>query len=193
VLKFLAGEPFFEKWEPEKKLLVAKAEAVWRAFLLGEEPHPGVYRQHILPLDAISNSTFALPQNINRYLMRAIDMDICHGNSTIFVYAKLGRFMVIGIVHEVNPNHWQGTKVHANGGTIKPRHYAIPLKFMNYLNEKAARMFKSFDSVTDRQRQKIESALRSNVDSYIGSDAFIAMTADIRMHGNAAFSKRGGK
>ncbi|MDO9632868.1 MAG: hypothetical protein Q7I92_13300, partial [Humidesulfovibrio sp.] len=143
VLKYLTGEPYFEKWEPEEKLLVAKAEAAWRAVLLGEEPHPGVYRQHILPLDAIANTPIAFPPNINRYLMRAIDMDLCRGERTIFVYSKLGRFVIIGIVSEDNANHWRGTKVHANGGTVQPRTYGIPLKFMNYIKEKAGRVFES--------------------------------------------------
>lgn len=112
------------------------------------------------------------------------------GGKAIYTYAKLGRFIVLGFVHEPNPRHWRGTKVHANKGLVEPKNYAIPKPFFEYLNYKARRMAELLDSVSDRQHAKINAAFRQNMDRYVGSDAFQAMLADLSMFGNGAFSTR---
>jgi len=164
------------------------AEATWRSFLLGQAPHPGAFRQHLIPLDGIESATFDLPPNINRYLMRAVHIDLCHGGDTVFVYLKLGRFMILGFVNEPNPNHWSGSRVNANQGAVEPRHYTFPAPFRDYLIDKANSTSAALASVSDRQRTRIDEAFRSNIDRFVGSDSFHAMDADVQMFGHAAFS-----
>ena len=127
-------------WEPEALALLDKADQVWREVLLGERHHPSSHEQHVLPLDEIASATGELATNINRYLMRAVDMDIVRGGCNIFTYAKLGRFIFIGFVHEPASKNWRGTKIHATVGELEPRHYVVPQPFGTYLNEKATRM-----------------------------------------------------
>jgi len=165
-----------------------KADAAWRAFLLGQAPHPGRYRQHLLPLDEIKSTTGNLPPNINRYLMRAIDIDLCHGGETIFVYSKLGRFIILAFINEPNPNQWGGTKVNANHGVVEPRQYTLPRPFGKYLVEKANRVTAAMSNLSERQRDKIDSAFRSNIDKIVGSDFFKAVQADVDMFGHDAFT-----
>ena len=72
--------------------------------------HPGPFRQHLLPFDAIESITFRqdLSPNLNRYLMRTTDMDLCEGKTASFVYSKLGRFVILGFIRQDRPNQWQG-------------------------------------------------------------------------------------
>lgn len=193
VLRYYLDEGHLTKWEPEALAQILNAEAVWREYLLGQRRHPGAFQQHLLPLDQIASSSGELAPNINRYLMRAIHMDICRGSQLIFTYSKLGRFIILGFVHEPNPSHWRGTKVHATQGFIEPRKYVVPRAMGIYLNEKARKMRDALASVSDRQQGKIDSAFRANVDRFVGSDAFIAMQADVDMFGDDAFSKPVGR
>ena len=190
VLRFYLDEGHLTKWEPEALAHVSEAETVWREYLLGLHQHPGSFQQHLLPLDQIASASRELAPNINRYLMRAIHMDICRGSRSIFTYSKLGRFIILGFIHEPNPGHWRGTKVHATHGFIEPRKYVVPRALGEYLNEKARKMRDALASVSDRQHEKIDAAFRANVDRFVGSDAFAAMQADVEMFGYDAFSKR---
>lgn len=190
VLRFYRDEIGLKDWTPEALARVSEAEGVWREFLLGRRPHPGAFRQHLLPMDRVQSATGPLANNINRYFMRAVDMDICRGNESIFVYAKIGRFIIMGFIQERNPTRWRGTKVHGTAGVIEPRKYVLPHAFGEYLNDKATRMSRALARVSDRQQQKIDGALRANADKFVGSDAFAAMQADIEMFGHEAFTKR---
>lgn len=190
VLRFYLDENHLKDWDKEAVAHIAKAEHIWRELLLGLRPQPEAFQQHLLPLDRIESATGKFVPNINRYLMRAIDMDICQNGKAIFTYAKLGRFIVLGFVHEPNPNHWRGTKINANRGFVEPKKYVLPKAFGEYLNQKAQRIAELLDSVSDKQQAKIDAAFRQNADSYIKSDAFQAMRADLSMFRNEAFSKR---
>ena len=107
VLRFYRDENHLQSWEPEARLRVNEAEVAWRELLLGKRENPGVFQQHLLPLDQISQTTGDFEPNINRYLMRAIQLDICRGSHSIFTYAKLGRFIILGFVHEPHLSHWK--------------------------------------------------------------------------------------
>ena len=191
VLRFYKDEGYLNNLEPDALGRVLEAEIVWREFLLGQRRHPGIFQQHLLPVDKISSASADLVPNINRYLMRAIDMDFCRGSHSIFTYSKLGRFIILGFVHEPNLDHWKGTKVHATHGFVEPRKYVVPQALAGYLNEKATKIRDALDSVSERQKEKIDEAFRSNIDRYIGSDAFTAMNADVDLFGEEAFSRRG--
>lgn len=190
VLIFYRDQGHLSDWEPEALKRVDDAERVWRAYLLGEIAHPGVHQQHLLPLDEIESASGELPPNINRYLMRAIHIDFVRGSKSLITYAKLGRFMILGFVHEPNLGRWKGTKVPANEGLLGPRKYVLPKGFGEYLADKATKMREALDSVSEKQQGKIEDAFRKNVDRFVDSDSFRAMQADLAMFGDDAFSKR---
>jgi hypothetical protein len=44
--------------------------------------------------------------------------------------------------------------------------------------------------ISPRQAEKIDQAFRTNIDNYIGSDEFLAMENDVRMFGDAAFTRK---
>lgn len=193
VLRFYMEERSISDYPPETIEQINQAETVWREVLLGKRPHPGVHQQHVLPVDVAASLRGNFSPNINRYLARAIDMDLCHGDKTVFTYAKLGRFIVLGFVAEPEPGRWRGTKINANQGAIEPKTYVLPRAFGEYVNGKAQGMATLLESMSDQQHQKVDEAFRKNVDRYIDSDAFEAMRADVEMFGLAAFSKHGEK
>lgn len=190
ILQYHLSKNVGESFEPWAVEAIKQAEAAWRAFLLGQILHPGAYRQHLIHFDEVEHFSGNWPPNINRYLMRAVHIDLGHGGKTIFTYSKLGRFMILGFISEPNPNHWVGSKVNANQGTIEPKQYVFPVQFRDYLADKANSVLKAMSAISDRQQQKIEQAFRANVDRIVGSDFFRAMNADVQMFGSSAFSVR---
>lgn len=175
------------KWEPVALDAAYVAEQHWRDYLLDRLPHPGPYQQHLLPFSQIASASEGLPPNINRYLMRAIQMDVCQGTKTTFTFAKLGRFAIFGFIRGLEPGQWRGTKVNANQGVISPRKNSLPAGVWNYLIEKSHEVRAALESVSDIQQRKIDVALLRDRDTFVGSDAYAAMQADIESFGSAAF------
>ncbi len=188
VLRYYKDKKHPNYSSPDIEARFNEAEITWREYLLGKRPHPGSFEQHLLPLDKISDTSINLAPNINRYLMRAIQLDLLTSSNSIYTYAKLGRFIVIGFVHVPNRKQWKGTKVHAKSGIIGPRNYVLPRSFGNYLNDKANGLHQSYTNISETQQNKIDSAFRANIDEYSKSDAFDAMNADVTMFGQQAFS-----
>jgi hypothetical protein len=115
-------------------------------------------------------------------------MDLCHGDTTIFTFAKLGRFAIFGMIRPDN-HVWRGTAVQANEGRVGPREYVLPGPLWKYINEKARMAASSMAGVSERQHAKMDDAFRKNIDAFAGSDAFRAMEADVQMFGDAAFTR----
>lgn len=163
------------------------AEGVWREFLLGHRAHPGDFRQFLMPFDRIESMDGAMSPNINRYLMRAIQIDICHGGQTLFTYTKMGRFIVLGFINEPNPQSWRGGKVNANQGTVEPRDFYVPRALMKYINEKADSIAEVTRQISGRQHEKINANILGKIPEFVNSDFYQAMSADVEFFGKRAF------
>lgn len=188
ILTASLDDKHLHQWEPGALEAALVAEQHWRDFLLGKTPHPGPYQQHLLPFTQIESAGHGLPPNINRYLMRAIQMDLCQGTRSTFTFAKLGRFAICGFVRGPEPGQWRGTKVNANQGQISPETYVVPSGLWNYLTEKSRAVRAALESVSDVQQRKIGEELQRKRGAFVGSDAFAAMQADIDSFGSAAFA-----
>lgn len=180
------------EFAPHLTSSIELAELTWRDYLLGRLPHPGEFRQHLVPMDRIESASARLSPNINRYLMRAVQIDLCHGGDTLFTFTKLGRFIVLGFINEPNPSNWTGSRVNANQGRVEPRNFTMPAAFMGYLNDKADSLAGVTGSISERQQEKINNAFISNLDRMVGSDFFASMSADVEMFGAMAFHENQG-
>lgn len=188
VLRFYREETTFSDWTHDSIQQLDEAEKTWKDVLLGTRPNPGHFEQHILPCDAIESHTYSkIPTNINRYLMRAIDMDLVRGGNIGFVYSKIGRFIVLGFFKLDAPRQWKGTKVHGNEGLLGPREYTLPAQFAEYLFYKAKKLSEINAKMSPRQRSKIDDAFRKDIERAARSDALAAMSQDVRLFGNDAF------
>jgi hypothetical protein len=179
---------------PEDEIVRLRAATqAWSEFLLGKRRHPGQFQIHVLPLDGIEGTSRPtdMPVNINRYLLRGVEIDIPAGKSCAFVYVKLPRFAFMGFSRLDKPQEWGGTKIHAMEGTIEPRKYTVPKALFDYFQDRARRQAKLLDSVSERQQKVIDDTFRANVDKLVGSDLVRAMEHDVRMFGDEAFRKKG--
>ena len=174
-------------WDPQAVERINLAEQAWRDYLLARRKRPGEFEIHLLPLDRIESATVPLVPQINRYLMRACHLDFLRGSDSILTYAKMGRFIFLGLVYEPQRDRWKGTRVDLVSGELRPRRYEVPASLHEYLTQKAHQAHAALASVSPKQRQKINEAFRANIDRLADSDAFAAMNADVEMFGNDAF------
>ena len=184
---YLSGFP------PNLVPAVDKALKTWKEFLLGERPHPGRFEHHMLLLGPIQETTLltGLPPNINRYLLRHIHTDVAYSETKAFVYIKLCRILLVGFIEMPNPNEWEGTKLRVKTGTFQSRDqtYIIPDYLGDYLIESARKTHIVLQSISERQKKRIEEIYMLDLDRAAESESFRAMTYDVMMFGDAAFEQ----
>jgi hypothetical protein len=166
---------------------LGRAEAAWADVLLGKAAHPGEFEQHVYPLDTLAPGTPGLSPMINRYFLRATDLDVVAGPDTVFVYTKLLRLIVIGFVRMPRKHGWHGGKLHVRRGVWGTRVYKMPGLMARYLSERADLHAGALRSLSPRQREKTSRLIGENVSAIATSEAFRAMTADVDLAGDAAF------
>lgn len=190
VLRFARGRNPSAPHTPEQHRLMDQAEQRWRAFLNGNEAHPGEFEQHLLIFDVMESTTIQdLPGNMNRFMTGAVTLDIVGSERSLMTFAKLGRFMIFGIIQK-GAGKWEGTKVHVRQGLLAVGSFTVPAGLLPMLKEKAASAAEAMASISTAQSEKVADHFRSNIDKYVGSDLFAAMSADVEMFGDAAFSKK---
>lgn len=188
VLSMLREDAGLKHFSQDQRNTANQALETWSQFLFDKLPHPGRFEQHLLPVDAIAHfSGEDLPANINRYLLRTVDVDAVRGEKTTFVYSKIGKFIILGFIDVTYPKQWVGTKVHVREGVIGSPTYTLPQQFGDYLFEKALRFASANKMISDKQRQKIAETARKNMGRVTKSSAFEAMQHDMRLFGEDAF------
>lgn len=165
----------------------------WRHVLLGKLKHPGKFEQHLIPFEPVhSIKNIQFPPNINRYLLRMIEIDAGANGSTAFVFSKLGRLGLLGFIELENSEQWVGTRVRLRGGRILPRKYVLPIQFGDYLASRAQRVWDAQARMSSVQRETVADTFRKNIDRFANSQLREAMEYDLSLFGDAAFTKDGG-
>ena len=190
VLRYARGRVSAATYTVEQQLLMDRAEARWRTFLREEVPHPGAFEQHLLIFDLIESTTISdLPTNANRFLTGAVTLDIVGSELSLATFAKIGPFMIFGIIQK-GPNRWEGTKVHVKQGTLKPGNFTVPAGIMDLINEKASLATKMWNEMSPVQRSKIDRDILNNIDEFATSDQFSSILADAERFGWDAVLRR---
>ncbi len=180
------GRNTLTQYSEVQQQLLRKAERVWRDFLLGSAPNPGDFEQHFLPFDIIENTTVKdLPDNINRYLMGAVEMDIIGSSTTLMTFAKLGRFQIFGVI-QGKTRSWKGTKVHLRQGVFPQSKIVLPITIMDFLLDRAKRVRDGYKSISESQYNKISDAVEKNITKALDSDSVRALIADAERFGPQA-------
>jgi hypothetical protein len=186
VLKFARGHNKNAPYSDEQQTLMDNAEARWRAFLKGAAPHPARFEQHLLIFDIVeSTSVSNLPTNFNRFMTGAGTLDILGSERSVMTFAKLGRFMIFGMIQK-GPNQWGGTKVHVKHGLLKPGKLTIPAGLLDIFREKAESIATAMSNISPVQRAKIDKHVLDNLDAFAASDQFASIRADALMFGEHA-------
>jgi hypothetical protein len=191
VLKFARGRNKGHSYTPEQEALLVRAEARWRAFLNGEVPHPGEFEQHLLIFDIVESTNIAdLPHNFNRFMTGAITLDMVGSNRSLMTFAKMGEFMIFGLIQK-GSHKWEGTKVHVQHGELKPGKFTVPAGLLDLFKEKANRAAMAMDGISHSQATKIDNHIVQHIDSFVASDQFRSIVADAEMFGDQAVIRKG--
>ena len=174
----------------EKQRGIAQiASNTWRDFLLVKLTDPGQFEQHFIPVDAIQHYTgTSISPYLNRYLLRTIHMDIICSQTSAMVYTKMGHLILFGFIQNRSPKRWKGTKIHVNKGLITHRNYQIPQSIAEYWNEKANESHRALDSISSKQKKRIQQSILNNADKLVDSEVFRAIQFDVYHSGRRAFS-----
>jgi hypothetical protein len=190
VLTFFMKEMDLSHFPPPLQEKATVAIAQWKRFLLGATPHPSRFEQHMLPLDRIKKFTHPeTPPNINRYILRTVDIDTVHsGDKAAYVYSKMGRIVLVGFIEMPRPREWKGTKLHVKEGVLGSTHYILPSGFGDYFMNKAKRLITIQKSMSEKQRKTIDESYRRDSDRASSSETLKAMDYDVILFGDSAFS-----
>jgi hypothetical protein len=168
-----------------------RALTKWSEFLLGRQPHPGKYEQHLWPFDMIVDHTVQdMPPNINRYLLRSVEIDAVCSDRQAFVYVKLPSILLIGFIHITQPKEWEGTKVHVRQGLLGSSQYSFPKNVFEYMMGRARKAKEIQETISDNQKEKIKQSFTKNMDKLTESETFKAMHADVTLFGSESFKSR---
>lgn len=190
VLRFARGRNKHAVYTQQQNHLMDRADQSWRAFINDEAPHPGEFEQHLLIFDLIENTNIGdLPNNINRFLMGAITLDIVGSESSLMTFAKLGRFMIFGMIQK-GSHRWEGTKIRVKNGILQPGTFTVPAELITLFREKAAISADAIDAMSPIQRAKIEKHVDDNFEHFVNSEQYAAIAADARMFGRDAVVKK---
>lgn len=164
------------------------AREKWASFLLGHSPHPAQFEQHIILLDEIaSHKGGDLPPNINRYLLRTVDIDVAGSESDACVFVKLPHIILIGAIGLPGVRKWSGTKIHVRKGVAGRGRTEVSSKLFEFIVGRARNMQAMHDQISGKQRDKIDKSFKNNEDLMDQTGSFKAMAADIRLFGVRAF------
>lgn len=167
-----------------------QAMLTWRRLLLGEIDNPGGFEQHLLPFDVVASAdTGRLPPNFNRYLTRAMHIDVVAGSHFALTYAKLGKVCILGIIEQPEKRVFHGSRVGLRAGTIRPRRYGAPAELADFMIAKAREERDSRGEMSTNQKAKVQRLVESDLDRLAQSDFFRAFSADVALFGKKAFEQ----
>lgn len=158
------------------------------SFLLGKTKNLGIYEQHLYPLDPISSTNANAPENINRYFLRNMHMDVLTGNGEIMVYTKLPKFIVLGLAGHSESKLMRASRVALSGGRVHPQSYHWPAGFGDYVFGKAKEVSELYRKISPGQQAIIEKSLAKNPERAATSGTIAAFKHDLDMFGKAVFA-----
>ncbi|MCP3956071.1 MAG: hypothetical protein GY697_28230 [Desulfobacterales bacterium] len=192
VLTFFKRELDSDHCNSNIQLEADEALETWKQFLLDDRPHPDKFQQHMLPVGLISNNNDPkMPENINRYIQRSVDIDLACSKKEAFIYVKMGSIFLIGFINMLHPNQWRDTKIHIKRGSLQKKHLTIPQALSNFIYLKSRRAKKSQEKISDRQWERIGSDYSKKMDAFAESEMFKAINQDSILFGEAAIEDLG--
>ncbi|AUO23201.1 hypothetical protein [Pseudomonas sp. NC02] len=157
-------------------------------FILGNSKSPGIYEQHIFPLEPIETTNADVPVNINRYFLRNMHMDVLSSSAgELMIYTKMPKFIILGLAGHSQSKLMRASRVSIKGGKISPTSYFWPDGFAQYLFEKAKKVSDLYKGMAPAQHGIIERALMKNPDRAASSGTIKAFQHDVEMFGRKVF------
>jgi hypothetical protein len=167
---------------------VNAAEVKLEKFLLDEESNLFQYEQHVFPLDPIESTTESgFPPNINRYFLRTMAMDIIGNSTDIYIYTKLPKFIVLGLIKAKEPSKLRSSRISLGSGKLSPRDYWWPDGFAKYIAESAQAVTDAHNKIPEQHKDSFDEYIRNNPEQVAKSKQIKAMMHDHEMFGDKIF------
>jgi hypothetical protein len=193
-LRLWSEDPRFpEILGPVKHALALRALQRWRSFLLGEVPHPAEFEQHLLTLSFTETAIPGQSPSFNRYALRAVDQTFAHSSEIMFVYSKLGRVVIFGMLPpSARVPGWRNTKLHVSRGVIPLRDaiLEIPQAIADFMNARAEYGAQTIASVSPRQQALIDRAFQERIRTNPSGELFEALVRDYELFGDEALNRK---
>jgi hypothetical protein len=164
----------------------------WREYLLSSRKSPAPFDQHLIPLTLLANyANTKVSPFINRYFLRAVDLDVAYSSNRLFTYVKMGKIMLFGLVHENHPHLWKNTKISVDRGVIGIGNetYILPTGLDDYFSDRANKAASISGSLSPKQKEKVQQHAKKNEDKIMQSEIFRAFEQDVKMFGDDALRK----
>lgn len=134
---------------------LALAERSWRSYLLGTSPPKHSKRVHLARLESFVGEQ-PYP-GTNMYLRRAVDAAIGSGPNQCFVYVKLPRFIILGLIRGGDSRKLTNSKVEPLGGVFKSPTHMADGEIGRFVVERSRLMWDLFWSkLSPEQRKQID-------------------------------------
>lgn len=161
---------------------VAKALHIWSEYLLGNREDIGEHEVHWLPLCGVVDHTLsAMPDNINRYLRRSVEIDVAVADSGAFTYSKCGPLIFVGLIAEHDPNEWKGSKI-VKSGRFGPGSFKMPGLFQGYLFSRCEKLKELESGLSPKQLGSIAASYQKNVRRAEKSDTLNSAVLDAQLN-----------
>lgn len=191
VLKYCYGRNPDVTYSDQQQMLIAQAETTWREFLLVARSHPGKFEHHLLVFTPLTGKPpLGLPNNINRYLLGGIEMDIVGGKNSLMTFTKMGPFVFFGFIQRPS-GIWKNTKIHVKDGSVTAGEFQAPYSLDDFFVGRAKDNKNLLtDGMSPTQKQKaqeeLDKAIRTDPKAFLSTHQGKAMIADARMFGEEA-------
>jgi hypothetical protein len=181
VLAYMKEKQGLRHFRGRHESAVTETLSTWRSYLLGLGSDIGAHEVHLLPFcGVIDFSGSDGPSNLNRYLRRAVEIDVTVSDEAAFTYCKLGPLILIGLIQYPDLGHWENTRLEKNGH-LGPRVSGSPGLLRDYIFKRSERMQELESSLSERQLRKIEQSYRKNAQRLEGSDTMFAAALDLQL------------
>lgn len=172
-----------------QRFMADRALDGWCKYLNGEANTIGVHELHCVAVGPLGHDSTQLgPANLNRYLLRSVDVDIVRGSESAFVYVKMCRILIFGFIDMPNANFWQGSRLSLKDGTLVNPKIHLPKSIGDFINDRAENAHLRAMQISKAQRAKLDKWMKENPDKVAASESFRAMVHDVEMFGSDAFA-----
>lgn len=179
--------------DPDKKPLpnkyleiLNKTEHRWRYYLLDKNKSPKNPVNCLMFLDYISDYTGfkadEIPNNINRYLGRAVDGTIVFNkaNTELWVYSKLIRIAFVSVIKGNLLNDWEDTIIKNANGNIKVKQNIASL-FGYFLFKRVNELNPLFAKRSIKQKTIIRDKQINDFDTFISTETGESLFEDFKL------------
>ncbi len=156
----------------------------WREYLMDDSVIPKFPNIRMLILDSIiQTSNPGMPEDLNRYFMRAVEIDVCKSPTCIFVYAKVCRLTFIGFVNMPDTHRCLGSPIRFDNGQLDRRlKQGVTEDVLDYIMERIRHMSEIESHLSSKQKQSIIDTIDSDPQRYLRSDTHDALVKDIALN-----------